>query len=601
MSATDVGAEGRLGTVGRRRRSLVAGLRDASGHAPSLRRGLGTTLLLATTGAMGALVVPVLLQRLLDDELLGPTGPDVPAALRLGLIAIVIALTAGIASWRAMFRLVRTAAHGLHELRMRVFDHLHAVPTLAVARERRGALVARVTADIETATQFIEWGGIGMMVGASQLTVVAILMFAFDPLLAAAVLAVAFVYSVSLIGAQRVLSRRYDQVRGRVASSLAAAGEAISGLPTIRAYGIEDRTAQRVGDVLEAQFRTESRTRIVGSAVFSTSELFAALMTITAVGVGISTADVTGITAGRLAAFLLLVTLFVAPVQLLVEILDQAQSAAAGLRRVLDVLDTPRVHEPSAPARPAPGPLALEVRDLTYAYPEGPPVLRGVDVTVPSGQRVAIVGRTGSGKSTFVKVVTRLQQPPAGTVRIGDVALEDVATTELRRRVAFVPQDPFLLDAPILDNVRYGDPGADDATILRAFTELDLDDWLTGLPEGPATRAGERGGRLSAGERQLVALARAWIVRPDLLVLDEATSAVDPELDVRLRRAVERMTEGRTSLTVAHRLATAEAADRVLVFADGLLVEDGKHAELLDLGGTYARLHASWTVDSAAV
>ena len=601
MSAADIGAEGRLGVVGRRRRSLIVGLRDASGYAPSLRRGLGTTLLLATTGAMGALVVPVLLQRLLDDELLGPTGPDVPAALRLGLIATVIALAAGIASWRAMFRLVRTAAHGLHELRMRVFDHLHAVPTLAVARERRGALVARVTADIETATQFIEWGGIGMMVGASQLTVVAILMFAFDPLLAAAVLAVAFVYSVSLIGAQRVLSRRYDQVRGRVASSLAAAGEAISGLPTIRAYGIEDRTAKRVGDVLEAQFRTESRTRIVGSAVFSTSELFAAVMTITAVGVGITTADTTGITAGRLAAFLLLVTLFVAPVQLLVEILDQAQSAAAGLRRVLDVLDTPRVNEPEDPASPAAGPLALEVRDLTYAYPEGPPVLRGVDVTVPSGQRVAIVGRTGSGKSTFVKVVTRLQQPPAGTVRIGDVALEDVATAELRRRVAFVPQDPFLLDAPILENVRYGDPAADDATILQAFTELDLADWLDGLPDGAATRAGERGGRLSAGERQLVALARAWMVRPDLLVLDEATSAVDPELDVRLRRAVERMTEGRTSLTVAHRLATAEAADRVLVFADGLLVEDGRHAELLDLGGTYARLHASWTVDSAAV
>ena len=603
MSAVDIdtGAEGRLGAKDRRRRSLIVGLREASRYAPSLRRGVGVTLMLATTGAMGALVVPVLLQRLLDDELLGPTGPDVAAAMRLGLLAAAVAILASIASWRAMFRLVRTAAHGLHELRMRVFDHLHAVPTLAVARERRGALVARVTADIETATQFIEWGGIGMMVGAAQLSVVALLMFAFDPLLAAVVLSVAAVYAVSLLGAQRILARRYDQVRGRVASSLAAAGEAISGLPTIRAYGIEERTAERVGEVLEAQFRTESRTRIVGSAVFSTSELFAALMTITAVTIGITTADVTGITAGRLAAFLLLVTLFVAPVQLLVEILDQAQSAAAGLRRVLDVLDTPRVHEPSDPVSPAPGPLALEVRGLTYAYPEGPPVLRGVDVHVPSGQRVAIVGRTGSGKSTFVKVVTRLQQPPAGAVRLGGVPLEDVATGELRRRVAFVPQDPFLLDAPLLDNVRYGDPSADDDTILAAFAELDLTEWLDTLPDGPTTRAGERGGRLSAGERQLVALARAWIVRPDLLVLDEATSAVDPELDVRLRRAVERMTAGRTSLTVAHRLATAEAADRVLVFADGLLVEDGGHAELLDLGGTYARLHASWTVDSATL
>jgi len=604
MSAADttvdeVGAEGRLGLAGRRRRSLVVGLRDASRYAPSLRRGVGTTLLLATFGALGALVVPVLLQRLLDDELLGPQGPDVAAAGRLGLLAAAIAVLAGLSSWRAMYRLVRTAAHGLHELRMRVFDHLHAVPTLAVARERRGALVARVTADIETATQFIEWGGIGMMVGATQLTVVAVLMVAFDPLLAAAVLGIAALYALSLLGAQRFLARRYDQVRGRVASSLAAAGEAISGLPTIRAYGIEERTARRVGDVLEAQFRAESRARILGSALFSTSELFAALMTVSAVGIGLATADLTGLTAGRLAAFLLLVTLFVAPVQLLVEILDQAQSAAAGLRRVLDVLDTPRVHEPEEPRSPAPGPLAITVRGLTYAYPEGPPVLRGVDLAVPAGQRVAIVGRTGSGKSTFVKVVTRLQQPPPGAVELGGVLLEQVATTELRRRVAFVPQDPFLLDATLLDNVRYGDPSADDERIVAAFDELDLTDWLASLPDGPTTRAGERGSRLSAGERQLVALTRAWIVRPDLLVLDEATSAVDPELDVRLRRAVERMTEGRTSLTVAHRLATAEAADRVLVFADGLLVEDGTHAELLALEGTYARLHASWTVDSA--
>jgi ATP-binding cassette, subfamily B, bacterial len=597
----EAGDEGRLGGLDRKRRSLVVGLREASHHAPSLRRGLGVTVLLATTGALGALVVPVLLQRLLDDELLGAQGPDVASAVRLGLLATAIALLAGVASWRAMFRLVRTAADGLHELRMRVFDHLHAVPTLAVARERRGALVARVTADIETATQFIEWGGIGMLVGGAQLTVVAALMLAFDPLLAAVVLGVAAVYAVSLLGAQRVLARRYDQVRGRVASSLAAAGEAISGLPTIRAYGIEERTARRVGDVLEAQFRTESRARIIGSAVFSTSELFAALMTVTAVAVGLMTADTTGITAGRLAAFLLLVTLFVAPVQLLVEILDQAQSAAAGLRRVLDVLDTPRVHEPARPVSPAPGPLALEVRGLDYAYPEGPPVLRGVDVAIPPGQRVAVVGRTGSGKSTFVKVVTRLQQPPAGTVLLGGVPLEDVATAELRRRVAFVPQDPFLLDASVLDNVRYGVPSADDDRILAAFAELDLGDWLASLPDGPATRAGERGTRLSAGERQLVALTRAWIVSPDLLVLDEATSAVDPELDVRLRRAVERMTDGRTSVTVAHRLATAEAADRVLVFADGLLVEDGAHAELLARGGTYARLHASWMVDSAAL
>lgn len=591
---------GGLGAQERQHRSLVRGLREAVALAPSLRRGLGTTLLLAVIGSLGTLVVPLLLQRLLDDELLGAQGPDVAAAGRLGLLAAIVATLAGLASWRAMFRLVRTAAGGLHELRMTVFDHLHAIPTLTVARERRGALVARVTADVEAVSQFIEWGGIGMLVGASQLGVVAALMIVLDPVLAAVVLGIAAVYAASLLAAQRVLARRYDRVRLRVATSLATAGEAISGLPAIRAHGIEARTAHRVERALEEQFRTESRTRILGATLFSTSELFAALMTVSIIGIGVATADLTGITAGRLVAFLLLVTLFVAPVQLLVEILDQAQSAAAGLRRVLDVLDTPRVPEPRHPRSPAAGALALTVRDLTYAYPDGPPVLDAVTVDVPAGQRVAIVGRTGSGKSTLVKVIARLQQPPSGAIRLGDVPLEDIASTELRRRVAFVPQDPFLLDATLFDNVRYGDPTADDARILEAFTALDLTDWLAALPDGPTTRTGERGGRLSAGERQLVALVRAWLVRPDLLILDEATSAVDPELDVRLRRAVERMTSGRTSLTVAHRLASAEAADRVLVFADGRLVEDGTHGRLLTAGGTYARLHARWTVDATA-
>lgn len=587
----------------RRPRSLVVGLREAAALAPSLRRGLGITLLLAVSGSLGTLVVPLLLQRLLDVELLGTQGPDVAAAARLGLLAALIAVLAGFASWRAMYRLVRTAAHGLHELRMRVFDHLHAIPTLSVARERRGALVARVTADIEAVSQFIEWGGIGMLAGASQLGVVAVLMVVLDPVLGAVVLGIATVYAASLLAAQRVLARRYDRVRLRVATSLATAGEAISGLPTIRAYGIEERTARHVGDVLEEQFRTESRTRILGATLFSTSELFAALMTISVVGIGVSTADLTGVTAGRLAAFLLLVTLFVAPVQLLVEILDQAQSAAAGLRRVLDVLDVPRAPEPEPDhARsPSAGPLSVAVRDLTYAYPDGPNVLDVVSVDVPAGERVAIVGRTGSGKSTLVKVIARLQQPPPGTILLGSVPLEDIATTELRRRVAFVPQDPFLFDATLFDNVRYGDPGADDLRILDAFAALDLSDWLSALPDGPNTRTGERGDRLSAGERQLVALVRAWLVRPDLLILDEATSAVDPELDVRLRRAVERMTSGRTSLTVAHRLATAQAADRILVFADGRLVEDGAHHGLLAAGGTYARLHARWSVDATSV
>jgi ATP-binding cassette, subfamily B, bacterial len=355
-----------------------------------------------------------------------------------------------------MFRLVRTAAHGLHELRMRVFDHLHAVPTLTVARERRGALVARVTADIETVTQFIEWGGIGMLVGASQLTVVAVLMLAFDPLLAAVVLASRRLRGVAARRAARARAP-LRPVRGHVASSLAAAGEAISGLPTIRAYGIEARTA-RASATCSRRSSAPSRAPACSArpvldlrAVRGAHDHHARSV----VGIARRTRPASP---RALAAFLLLVTLFVAPVQLLVEILDQAQSAAAGLRRVLDVLDTPRVHEPSAPASPRPDRSRSRSRDLTYAYPEGPPVLRGVDVVVPAGQRVAIVGRTGSGKSTFVKVVTRLQQPPPG--RCGSAGSR--SRTSRRPSCAAASRSSRRTRScstrASLDNVRYGDP-----------------------------------------------------------------------------------------------------------------------------------------------
>lgn len=585
-------------TTSATRRTLRTGLREASRVAPSLRRGLGVTGALALIGALGALVVPVVLQRLLDEQVLVTGGPDVAGAARLGSLAAAVAILAALASWQAMYRLVRAAARGLHELRVHVFQHLHALPTLTLAAERRGALVARVTGDIDAITQFIEWGGIGMLVGVSQLGVVAALMLAFDPLLAGVVLAIAALYATTLVAAQRVLARRYDRVRTRAADSLAIAGEAISGLPTVRAFAAEERVGADVGAALERQFRTESRTRLLGASLFSTSEVFAALMTIAVIAIGIGTADTTGLTAGRLAAFLLLVTLFVAPVQLLVEILDQAQAAAAGLRRVLDVLDTPVDAAPTGHRRPASGPLSVSVLHLTYAYPDGTEVLRDVSFEIPSAQRIAVVGRTGSGKSTLVKLLARLQEPPGRTVLLGGVPVESIASDELRRRVAFVPQDPFVLDATIADNVRYGDPSANDPAVLAAFTALGLETWVAGLPDGLRTRSGERGARLSSGERQLVALARAWIADPDLLILDEATSAVDPELDVRLRRAVARLTTGRTSITVAHRLATAEHADRILVLADGRLVQEGRHEDLIRVDGPYARLHARWSVET---
>jgi putative ABC transport system ATP-binding protein len=304
-------------------------------------------------------------------------------------------------------------------------------------------------------------------------------------------------------------------------------------------------------------------------------------------------------------AFLFLVQLFIQPVQVMGEAVNEAQTAVAGWRRVLDVLDiAPDVVDPGPDGIGLPHhPLGVRFEHVTFRYPRpgesaagatAPPVLHDIDVEIPPRQRVAVVGETGSGKTTFAKLLTRLMDPSEGTVRIGGVDARRVRFDSLRDRVVMVPQEGILFRGTIADNVRMGSPAAGDDALLGAFDRLGLRDWLDEMAAGLATPVGERGGALSVGERQLVTLVRAAIADPDLLVLDEATSAVDPATEVRINRALTQLTTGRTVVTIAHRLSTAEAADRVLVFDAGRIVQDGHHAELVTREGVYARLYESW-------
>jgi ATP-binding cassette subfamily B protein len=570
-------------------------LRRAFREAPTLRRGLGVTILLSILGTAGQLVVPLLVQQIIDNDLLIDQGPNLTAVVVKGGLGLVLLGLAGLVTRMGLVRLATSTAGGLKELRVKLFEHLHRLSILHVQAERRGALVSRVTNDITTIQDFMEFGGVGMLIGGAQIVLALAVMFFYQWRLALLVTLGIVTYVGLLLLFQRILQKAHDRVREKVADSLSVMGETITGLSVIRAHGVEETAVARVESALTEQVKAEHRANRLSALLFSSAELFAAGITATVIAVGVVLGASSGTTAGTLLAFLFLVNLMIEPIQTLVETVDQAQRAAAGVRRVLRVLDAPiDIPDPVDGVDLPPGPLGVVLRGLSFRYPSGPEILHAVDVEIPVGRRVAVVGETGSGKTTFAKLVTRLLDPAEGVVEIEGIPIDRVAFSSLRSRVAFVPQEGFLFNATIADNIRYGRPAASSREIQTAFIELGLDTWLDRLPDGLETAVGERGANLSAGERQLVAMVRAWIAGPDLLVLDEATSAVDPALEVSLRRAIERLTAGRTSITIAHRLSTAEAADEILVFDHGGLVERGSHSELISVGGIYSKLYADW-------
>jgi putative ABC transport system ATP-binding protein len=535
------------------------------------------------------------MQLIIDNEILGTGEADVAAAVRLGLIALGAVLLATAARWYSLRRLMRSAAWGLAQLRVSTFGHLHKMSMLDLQAQRRGALVARVTSDVETIQQFWEWGGVGMVLGSAQVALAMGAMLFYQWQLALIVLAGVVMYTILVVVFQRVLSRAHDRVRERVSDSLAATGEAISGLPTIRAYGMEEVVLERVDGTLDEQFSAEVRTAVLASTLFSSAELFAGTLTAVVVGAGVYFGGQWTMSAGTLVAFLFLVNLLIEPIQRLVETMDQAQSAGAGLRKILGIIDTPvSIPDPVDGVELSDAALSVFFDDVTFAYPGGPNILSDVRIKIHAGERVAVVGETGSGKTTFAKLATRLLVPANGEILVGETNIDEIALDSLRSRVAYVPQEGFLFEGSVADNVRYGKPDVDDESVRVAFADLGLVEWLDALPAGVHTDVGERGGNLSAGERQLVAITRAWIANPSVLVLDEATSAVDPALEVQIRRAIEFLTSGRTSITIAHRLSTAEASDRIIVFDAGEIVQDGTHHELVRASGVYASMYADW-------
>ncbi|MCZ7428289.1 ABC transporter ATP-binding protein [Micromonospora sp. WMMA1949] len=570
-------------------------LRRGLALSPELRTGLAGTIALALVYMVGRVAVPVAVQRGIDHGIVG--------GLDLNVISLTVAITAGVlvvttaCGYLMMRRLFTVSETALAGVRTRAFRHVHDLSMLHQQSERRGSLVSRVTSDVDQITQFLQWGGVILIVNLGQLLVTTAVMLAYSWQLTLVVL-VAFAPAVLVIRQlQRRLAGAYGLVRQRTGTLLGAIGESVVGAPVIRAYGIAGRTARRLDTAIDGQRVAQQRAIRISIMGSSVGELAAGLALAGVVVVGVSLGVGGTLSIGQLTAFLFLVTLFIQPVQIATEVLNEAQNAIAGWRRVLDVLDvSPDVADPGEQGRELPpGPLDARFAGVTFAYPGGPPVLHDVTLDIPAKSRVAVVGETGSGKTTFAKLLTRLMDPTEGAVLLSGVDLRQVRFDSLRSRVVMVPQDGFLFDATVGENVRFARPDLTDERLTAAFAELGLSDWLDGLPSGLDTPVGERGEALSVGERQLVALARAYVADPDLLVLDEATSAVDPATEVRLQRTLDAVTRGRTTLAIAHRLSTAQAADEVIVVDRGRIVQRGPHEELVrDTDSVYALLYASW-------
>jgi putative ABC transport system ATP-binding protein len=574
--------------------TLAHGLRIT----PELREGLLLTLLLALLATAGRVVVPIAVQQVIDKGLSGPE-PDLGfVRLTVALAALGVVITAT-ANYLTNVRLYRTTENGLASLRVRAFRRVHDLSVLHQAAERRGSLVSRVTSDVDTLSTFMQWGGLLILVSSAQLVLATVLMLFWSWQLTLVVY-LCFLPLVFVVRAQQQrLHAAFRLVRERVGEMLGAVAESVVGAPVIRAYAVQGRTAERIDKAVAGTQAAQTAAQKIAAVTFSAGELTAAFATGAVIVVGVLLGVDGQITTGQLVGFLFLVTLFVQPVQIATEALNEAQNAIAGLRRVLGVLDTPSDVADPVDGVPLPdGPVGVRFDGVGFAYPGGPDVLHDVTLDIAPRTRVAVVGETGSGKTTFAKLLTRLMDPTRGRVLLSGVPLDQVRFDSLRSRVVMVPQDGFLFDTTIVDNVREGRPGATASEVEDAFAALGLSDWLAALPDGVHTAVGERGDSLSVGERQLVAIARAYVADPDLLVLDEATSAVDPATEVRLQRALDSLTRGRTTLAIAHRLSTAEAADEVLVVDAGVVVQRGPHAELLQQDGVYAQLHASWVSQS---
>ncbi len=517
-------------------------------------------------------------------------------SLNISVVAYIAVTCIAYCFGRAQYIFINRAGENLlRVLRLRVFSQMQKQSMAFYDREKAGVLVARMTADIESMSELVQWGLLQFISAGFLLFLAVILLFTLSWQLTIVALLVMPVIFIASIKFQRDSNKAYLDVRERVGANLSALQEGIAGVRVIQAYAREEEQVRRFRASNDALYKSHMHSVKVSMWYFGLVEFCGIFASALIVGMGGWLVHRGSVSVGTVVAFVLLLANLFDPVQQLSQLYNTMQSAGAALKKLYGIMDAvPEVDE-SIGAVDLPEHGDLVVSGATFTYAAGVQhALHNVSITVPNGKRLALVGPTGAGKSTLAKLMARLYDPNEGSISYGGVNLRDATMQSLRERIVVVPQEGFLFNGTIRENLRIAKSDATDAEIDRALQALGVFERFMAFPQGLDTEVHERGSRLSAGERQLVSLARAALVDPAVLVLDEATSNLDPGTEKDVEAALEALMQGRSVVVVAHRLTTVQRADAIGVVDHAELVEWGTHSELVQKNGKYALLVNAW-------